>query len=109
LPTLRSRLADELRLDVTGIDLLFDDNGLVVCEANTTPGFTWSGSCLQREYSARDCGCRDCQMARTTAQRYLELPEAAKMGHDENEERPEGDGRYHSCASTLGGLATERG
>jgi len=34
------RVAEELRLDVTGIDLLFDDNGLVVCEANTTPGFT---------------------------------------------------------------------
>jgi len=34
------KVAKELRLDVTGIDLLFDDNGLVVCEANTTPGFT---------------------------------------------------------------------
>lgn len=34
------KIATELRLDVTGIDLLFDDNGFVVCEANTSPGFT---------------------------------------------------------------------
>jgi len=34
------QVAKELRLDVTGIDLLFDENGFVVCEANSTPGFT---------------------------------------------------------------------
>jgi len=34
------KVAKELRLDVTGIDLLFDDNGFVVCEANSSPGFT---------------------------------------------------------------------
>lgn len=34
------KIAKELRLDVTGIDLLFDDNGFVVCEANSSPGFT---------------------------------------------------------------------
>jgi len=34
------KVARELRLDVTGIDLLFDENGFTVCEANTTPGFT---------------------------------------------------------------------
>lgn len=29
-----------LRLEVTGVDLLFDQNGFTVCEANSSPGFT---------------------------------------------------------------------
>jgi len=32
--------ARALRLDVAGVDLLFDKNGFVVCEANSNPGFS---------------------------------------------------------------------
>lgn len=32
-------VARELRLEVTGIDLLFDESGFTVCEANSSPGF----------------------------------------------------------------------
>ncbi len=31
--------ADVLELDVTGIDILFDENGYRICEANSAPGF----------------------------------------------------------------------
>lgn len=31
--------ADILELDVTGIDILFDENGYRICEANSAPGF----------------------------------------------------------------------
>lgn len=34
------KVADQLRLEVTGIDLLFDENGFTVCEANSSPGFS---------------------------------------------------------------------
>lgn len=34
------QVAAQLRLEVTGIDLLFDDNGFTVCEANSSPGFS---------------------------------------------------------------------
>lgn len=34
------QVANELRLEVTGIDLLFDENGFTVCEANSSPGFS---------------------------------------------------------------------
>jgi gamma-F420-2:alpha-L-glutamate ligase len=35
------KVAEQLRLEVTGIDLLFDDNGgFTVCEANSSPGFS---------------------------------------------------------------------
>jgi gamma-F420-2:alpha-L-glutamate ligase len=33
------KVAEQLRLEVTGIDLLFDENGFTVCEANSSPGF----------------------------------------------------------------------
>lgn len=33
------RVADELDLDVAGIDILFDEHGYRVCEANSAPGF----------------------------------------------------------------------
>jgi gamma-F420-2:alpha-L-glutamate ligase len=33
-------VAAQLRLEVTGIDLLFDDRGFTVCEANSSPGFS---------------------------------------------------------------------
>lgn len=34
------QVSEQLRLDVAGIDLLFDDNGFTVCEANSGPGFS---------------------------------------------------------------------
>jgi len=33
------RAAETLGLDVTGIDILFDENGYRICEANSAPGF----------------------------------------------------------------------
>lgn len=36
-------IAKQLRLDVTGIDLLFDKDGFVVCEANSAPRFDGVG------------------------------------------------------------------
>jgi hypothetical protein len=33
-------VAEQLRLEVTGIDLLFDESGFTVCEANSSPGFS---------------------------------------------------------------------
>lgn len=33
------RVARELKLDVAGIDILFDKNGYRICEANSAPGF----------------------------------------------------------------------
>jgi gamma-F420-2:alpha-L-glutamate ligase len=33
------KVARELQLDVAGIDILFDENGYRVCEANSAPGF----------------------------------------------------------------------
>lgn len=33
------RAADMLGLDVTGIDILFDEDGFRICEANSSPGF----------------------------------------------------------------------
>ncbi|MBU6235996.1 MAG: RimK family alpha-L-glutamate ligase [Alphaproteobacteria bacterium] len=33
-------VAQALRLEVAGIDLLFDERGFTVCEANSSPGFT---------------------------------------------------------------------
>lgn len=36
-------VAKELRLSMTGIDLLFDDNGYTVCEANSSPVFEGPG------------------------------------------------------------------
>jgi len=33
------KVAQELKLDVAGIDILFDENGYRVCEANSSPGF----------------------------------------------------------------------
>jgi len=33
------KVARELKLDVAGIDILFDENGYRVCEANSAPGF----------------------------------------------------------------------
>lgn len=39
------KTAEILDLDVAGIDLLFDDNGYTVCEANTFPGFKGLESC----------------------------------------------------------------
>ena len=33
------RVAHELDLDIAGIDILFDDNGYRICEANSSPGF----------------------------------------------------------------------
>ncbi|MCB1537409.1 MAG: RimK family alpha-L-glutamate ligase [Rhodospirillales bacterium] len=33
-------VAHQLRLEVTGVDLLFDENGFTVCEANSSPGFS---------------------------------------------------------------------
>jgi gamma-F420-2:alpha-L-glutamate ligase len=32
-------VARELQLDVAGIDILFDEDGYRVCEANSSPGF----------------------------------------------------------------------
>ncbi len=34
------QVAQQLRLEITGIDLLFDENGFTVCEANSSPGFS---------------------------------------------------------------------
>jgi len=34
------KVAAQLRLEVTGIDLLFDEGGFTVCEANSSPGFS---------------------------------------------------------------------
>src|SRR5690606_23223528 len=34
------KVAEQLRLEVTGIDLLFDESGFTVCEANSSPGFS---------------------------------------------------------------------
>lgn len=34
------QIAEQLRLEMTGIDLLFDEKGYTVCEANSSPGFT---------------------------------------------------------------------
>lgn len=40
LPSLRvNAIANVLQLDVTGIDILFDEDGYRVCEANSAPGF----------------------------------------------------------------------
>src|SRR6185503_17563929 len=33
------KVARELHLDVAGIDILFDEDGYRVCEANSAPGF----------------------------------------------------------------------
>jgi gamma-F420-2:alpha-L-glutamate ligase len=33
------KVAHELQLDVAGIDILFDENGYRICEANSAPGF----------------------------------------------------------------------
>lgn len=33
------RVARELELDIAGVDILFDENGYRVCEANSAPGF----------------------------------------------------------------------
>ena len=33
------RVAEELKLDVAGVDILFDEHGYRVCEANSAPGF----------------------------------------------------------------------
>ncbi|MDX2277814.1 MAG: RimK family alpha-L-glutamate ligase [Hyphomonadaceae bacterium] len=33
------KVAHELKLDVAGIDILFDENGYRICEANSAPGF----------------------------------------------------------------------
>lgn len=39
------KTAEILDLQVAGIDLLFDDNGYTICEANTFPGFKGLESC----------------------------------------------------------------
>lgn len=36
---LATRAADALGLDVTGIDILYDEDGFRICEANSAPGF----------------------------------------------------------------------
>lgn len=33
------QVAENLRLDIAGIDVLFDENGYRICEANSSPGF----------------------------------------------------------------------
>ncbi len=33
------KVARELKLDIAGIDILFDENGYKICEANSSPGF----------------------------------------------------------------------
>jgi len=40
IKSLALKVAKHLRLEVTGIDLLFDDDGFTVCEANSSPGFS---------------------------------------------------------------------
>jgi gamma-F420-2:alpha-L-glutamate ligase len=39
LVDLAVRAAEVLQLDVAGIDILFDDDGYRICEANSSPGF----------------------------------------------------------------------
>jgi gamma-F420-2:alpha-L-glutamate ligase len=39
LVDLAVRAATVLQLDVAGIDILFDDDGYRICEANSAPGF----------------------------------------------------------------------
>jgi len=39
LAELAVRTANLLQLDVAGVDILFDDNGYRICEANSAPGF----------------------------------------------------------------------
>lgn len=36
---LAARAADALGLEIAGIDILFDDDGYRICEANSAPGF----------------------------------------------------------------------
>ena len=33
------KVAHELKLDIAGIDILFDSDGYKICEANSAPGF----------------------------------------------------------------------
>jgi gamma-F420-2:alpha-L-glutamate ligase len=35
-----TQTAAALGLDIAGVDLLFDKNGFLVCEANSSPGFS---------------------------------------------------------------------
>ncbi len=39
LKKLAIKVAKTLNLDIAGVDILFDDNGYQVCEANSSPGF----------------------------------------------------------------------
>lgn len=39
MATLALKVAAKLQLDVAGVDILFDENGYRVCEANSAPGF----------------------------------------------------------------------
>jgi gamma-F420-2:alpha-L-glutamate ligase len=39
MAALAVKVAHELKLDVAGVDILFDESGYRVCEANSAPGF----------------------------------------------------------------------
>ncbi|MFC3784329.1 hypothetical protein ACFONB_04825 [Sphingopyxis italica] len=47
------RAADALELEVAGIDILFDEEGDRICEANSAPGFRGSSAPARSTFPAR--------------------------------------------------------